>query len=48
MTPFEYTGILWTPLWGFLFFDEVPRLTTVFGAILIAGAGFIALREARK
>ncbi len=48
VAPFEYTGILWTPLWGFLFFGEVPRLTTVFGAILIAGAGFFALREARK
>lgn len=48
VTPFEYTGILWAPLWGFLFFDEIPRSTTVMGAVLIAGAGYIALREARK
>lgn len=48
VTPFEYTGILWAPLWGFLFFGEVPRLTTVMGAILIAAAGLVALREARK
>jgi len=48
VTPFEYTGILWTPLWGFLFFAEVPRFTTVLGAMLIAGAGLFALREARK
>lgn len=48
VTPFEYTGILWAPLWGFLFFGEVPRLTTVMGAILIATAGMFALREARK
>jgi len=48
VTPFEYTGILWAPLWGFLFFDEVPRWTTVAGAALIAMAGLFALREARK
>lgn len=48
VTPFEYTGILWAPLWGFLFFDEIPRSTTVMGAMLVAGAGYFALREARK
>lgn len=48
VTPFEYTGILWAPLWGFLFFSEVPRLTTVAGAILITAAGMVALHEARK
>ena len=48
VTPFEYTGILWAPLWGFLFFSEVPRLTTVMGAVLIAAAGMVALHEARK
>lgn len=48
VTPFEYTGILWAPLWGFLFFGEVPRSTTVMGAALIVVAGMYALREARK
>ena len=48
VTPFEYTGIVWAPLWGFLFFGEVPRWTTVAGALLIAAAGMVALREARK
>ncbi len=48
VTPFEYTGILWAPLWGYLFFGEVPRSTTVLGALLIAAAGIVALREARK
>ena len=41
---FEYTGILWSPLWGFLFFAEVPREMTVLGAALIIGAGLLALR----
>jgi drug/metabolite transporter (DMT)-like permease len=43
VTAFEYTGILWVPLWGFVFFAEVPRWTTVLGAILIVAAGVIAL-----
>lgn len=47
VTPFEYTGILWAPLWGFLFFDEVPRLTTVTGALVIGVAGLMAMRLAK-
>ena len=47
VTPFEYTGILWAPLWGFLFFNEVPRTTTVAGAAVIVIAGLIALRVAK-
>lgn len=45
---FEYTGILWSPLWGFLFFAEVPRWTTVIGAALIIGAGLLALNLSRR
>lgn len=48
VTPFEYTGILWAPLWGFLFFDEMPRVTTAVGAAVIVVAGLIALRMARS
>lgn len=45
---FEYTAILWGPLWGFLFFAEVPRAATWAGAALICGAGLFALgRELR-
>lgn len=47
VTPFEYSGVLWAPLWGFLFFAEVPRMTTVAGAVLIVGAGLVALRVAK-
>jgi hypothetical protein len=48
VTPFEYTGILWAPLWGFLFFDELPRATTAAGAAVIVVAGLIALRVAKS
>jgi drug/metabolite transporter (DMT)-like permease len=40
---FEYTGMVWTPMWGFLFFAEIPQMTTVVGAALIVGAGLVAL-----
>ncbi len=40
---FEYTGILWAPLWGFLFFAEIPQAATIMGAALIVGAGLFAL-----
>lgn len=43
VTSFEYTGMLWAPLWGFLFFGEVPHLTTLAGAGLIIAAGLFAL-----
>lgn len=43
VTSFEYTGMLWAPLWGFLFFGEIPYLTTIAGAGLIIAAGLFAL-----
>jgi drug/metabolite transporter (DMT)-like permease len=43
VTSFEYTGMLWAPLWGFLFFGEIPHLTTIAGAVLIIAAGLFAL-----
>jgi drug/metabolite transporter (DMT)-like permease len=48
VTPFEYTGILWAPLWGFLFFAEVPKLSTFAGALIIGVAGLIAMRLSHK
>ncbi len=48
VAPFEYTGILWAPLWGYVFFQETPRLTTVAGAAVIVMAGLLALRMAHQ
>lgn len=45
---FEYTGILWAPLWGFLFFAEVPQGPTMMGAALIVGAGIFALNARQR
>lgn len=45
---FEYTAILWSPLWGFLFFAEIPRQATAIGAALIVVAGLCALGTGRQ
>ena len=36
--------MIWAVLFGFLFFGEVPQVTTIVGMGLIAGAGVLALR----
>jgi drug/metabolite transporter (DMT)-like permease len=46
VTVFEYTGMIWAPLWGFLFFAEIPRWTTIVGMLLIVGAGLYSLMGA--
>jgi drug/metabolite transporter (DMT)-like permease len=48
VTVFEYTGMIWSPLWGFLFFAEVPRWTTFAGMALIVGAGVYAIWAAAE
>ena len=48
VTVFEYTGMIWAPMWGFLLFNEVPRFTTLSGLALIFMAGVISVRLAAK
>ena len=48
VTVFEYTGMFWAPLWGFLFFNEIPRWTTITGLGLILIAGLISVSLAAK
>jgi drug/metabolite transporter (DMT)-like permease len=43
VTPFEYIGMIWAVVFGYLFFGEVPKLTTLGGMALIALAGVLAL-----
>jgi drug/metabolite transporter (DMT)-like permease len=42
VTVFEYTGMIWAPTWGLLFFKETPRPTTLMGLGLIFVAGVIS------
>jgi drug/metabolite transporter (DMT)-like permease len=39
--------MVWVPLWGFLLFSEVPKVTTVIGTLIIIAAGFFAVRSAK-
>ncbi|HTN97041.1 MAG TPA: DMT family transporter [Nordella sp.] len=48
VTVFEYTGMIWAPLWGFLFFAEVPASSTFLGMLLILVAGLIVLVKPRR
>jgi drug/metabolite transporter (DMT)-like permease len=48
VTVFEYTGMVWAPLWGLLFFGEVPRFYTLLGMFLIFVAGLISIHLASR
>lgn len=49
MAPFTYSSVLFGSLYGYLFWRELPSATFWLGALLIAGAGIMALgRPARK
>lgn len=45
---FEYSALIWVPLWGFLFFGEIPASATVAGGGLIVLAGLVALAAGRR
>lgn len=47
--PVDYVRLIWMAGWGFLFFAEIPLLSTWVGAALIMSATFfITLREAQR
>ena len=39
LAPFSYVGLIFSAIWGMAFFAEWPDMWTVFGALVIAGAG---------
>lgn len=46
VVPFQYTMLPWGALFGYLFFAEVPQISTLTGAALIIAAGlYIFMRE---
>lgn len=48
IAPFEYVSMLLALIVGYVFFDEVPTLTVVFGAALVVAAGILIIwREHR-
>lgn len=48
VAPMQYSQIMWAAFYGFLFFDEFPDRTTIFGsAVIILSGLFIVWRESR-
>lgn len=45
VSTFDFAYLAFAALWGFLFFAEVPDVTTLAGVALIAGAGILAVRR---
>ncbi|OZI74916.1 DMT family transporter [Bordetella genomosp. 12] len=49
VAPFDYTGLLWATLLGWLIWGEKPAFSATLGAVFIAGSGlYIAWRETGK
>ena len=51
VSPFRYTALLWATVMGFIFFNEIPKLTTLLGGFIIILAGiyiFYKSKENRK
>ena len=46
VSPFEYSILFWSPLVGWIYFDEIPSLNTVIGILIIVSSGvYIFMRE---
>jgi drug/metabolite transporter (DMT)-like permease len=46
VAPFEYTGMIWAVILGYVVFAEIPEFTTTTGILLIVAAGlFVIYRE---
>ncbi len=39
VSPFRYTALLWASAMGFIFFQEIPKFTTLLGGLIIILAG---------
>ena len=46
VSPFEYSILLWSPLIGWIYFNEIPSLNTIIGILVIVSSGiYIFIRE---
>ena len=46
--PFHYTLIFWAIILGYIFYDDVPDLYTIVGAIIISCSGIFVLNQSSK
>ena len=43
--PFHYTLILWSIILGFIFYNDLPDIATVIGALIITFSGIYVLNN---
>jgi drug/metabolite transporter (DMT)-like permease len=49
VAPFDYTQLVWAALFGVVLWGDLPRLTTIVGAVIVAASGvYILHRELRR
>jgi S-adenosylmethionine uptake transporter len=48
IAPMQYSQILWGALFGFVFFNEAPRLTTLVGATIIILSGLVIIKREKR
>ena len=46
--PFHYTLIFWAIILGFIFYDDIPDLLTIIGAIIITVSGIFVINQTYK
>jgi len=46
--PFHYTLIFWAIILGYIFYDDIPDLFTITGAIIIAVSGIFVINQTSK
>ena len=46
--PFHYTLIFWAIIFGYIFYNDVPDMFTIFGAIIITCSGIFVLNQSLK
>jgi drug/metabolite transporter (DMT)-like permease len=47
VAPFEYTGMTWGILWGYVFWAEVPNMMAISGMAVIVAAGIYIIHRER-
>jgi S-adenosylmethionine uptake transporter len=48
IAPMQYSQILWGALFGFVFFNEAPSLTTLVGATIIILSGLVIIKREKR
>lgn len=48
VAPFEYTGVMWSLLWGWIFWHDWPDTSGWIGTAFIVGSGLMVVYNARR